>query len=64
MRRMLDQTRHAALAKDEAESAALKRKVQATDRRIDLVVYELYGLAPEEIAVVDAWREGASAPLL
>ncbi|NLD57533.1 MAG: SAM-dependent DNA methyltransferase, partial [Methanomicrobiales archaeon] len=64
MRRMLDQVRHAALAKDEALAMALKRKVQATDRRIDLVVYELYGLAPEEIAVVDAWREGASAPLL
>lgn len=63
VRRMLDQTRHAALAKDEALAAALKRKVQATDRRIDLLVYELYGLAPEEIAVVDAGREDEIAPL-
>lgn len=60
VQRMLDQTRHADSAKDEAEAAALKRKVQVTDRRIDMLVYELYGLEPEEIAVVDAWRDDAN----
>ncbi len=63
VQRMLDQTRHAASAKDEALAAALKRNVQATDRRIDLLVYELYGLVPEEIAVVDARREDEIVPL-
>ena len=31
----------------------LQRQVEATDRQIDTVVYELYGLTAEEIAVVE-----------
>lgn len=39
------------------EKAALQRRIDMTDRQIDRLVYDLYGLTPEEIAVV----EGASA---
>jgi len=39
------------------EKAALQRRIEMTDRQIDRLVYELYELTPEEIAVV----EGATA---
>ena len=31
----------------------LQRQIEATDRQIDLLVYELYGLTDEEIAIVE-----------
>ena len=31
-----------------------KRQIGATDRQIDALVYELYGLTEEEIGVVEA----------
>jgi hypothetical protein len=34
--------------------SALSRRIAATDRQIDELVYELYGLTKEEIAVVEA----------
>ena len=37
--------------------AALQRRIEATDRQIDVLVYELYGLTDAEIAVVE--HEGA-----
>ena len=37
--------------------AALQRRIEATDRQIDALVYELYGLTDAEIAVVE--HEGA-----
>jgi hypothetical protein len=37
--------------------AALQRRIEATDRQIDALVYELYGLTDAEIAVVE--QEGA-----
>jgi hypothetical protein len=30
-----------------------QRRITATDAQIDALVYELYGLTPEEIAVVE-----------
>ncbi|MBK9094909.1 MAG: N-6 DNA methylase [Anaerolineae bacterium] len=39
------------------EKAALQRRIEATDRQIDALVYELYGLTDAEIAVVE--QEGA-----
>ena len=39
------------------ERAVLQRRVTATDRRIDHLVYTLYGLTPEEIALVEAATE-------
>ena len=37
----------------ERERAVLANAVQTTDRKIDDLVYELYGLTPEEIALVE-----------
>ncbi|HUU98974.1 MAG TPA: hypothetical protein VM487_24850 [Phycisphaerae bacterium] len=33
--------------------AALRRQIDATDRQIDRLVYELYGLTDEEIRIVE-----------
>jgi len=35
------------------EQTALQRQIEATDRQIDALVYELYGLTEEEIAIVE-----------
>ena len=35
------------------EKTALQRQVDAIDRQIDLLVYELYGLTEEEIRVIE-----------
>ena len=35
------------------DEIALKRQIEATDRQIDALVYELYGLTEEEIGVVE-----------
>jgi hypothetical protein len=37
----------------ESEKAVLQNAVTATDQQIDALVYELYGLTPEEIALVE-----------
>jgi len=41
-------------ATSEREKAALQNAVSATDRQIDELVYDLYGLTPEEIALVES----------
>jgi len=35
------------------EQEALRRQIDATDGRIDRLVYELYGLTDEEIKIVE-----------
>jgi hypothetical protein len=40
-------------AKSESERTTLQNAVTATDRQIDQLVYELYNLTPEEIALVE-----------
>ena len=35
------------------EKEMLKREIAATDRQIDALVYELYGLTEEEIRIVE-----------
>ena len=37
----------------ESEKATLQNAVTATDQQIDQLVYELYRLTPEEIALVE-----------
>lgn len=44
--------RHA-LATSEREKTVLQRQIDATDRKIDKLVYDLYGLTAEEIAIVE-----------
>jgi hypothetical protein len=35
------------------DETALQRQIEATDRQIDALVYELYGLTEEEIEIVE-----------
>jgi len=51
--RMLALHRQLAAAKIEPEKTALQRQIEATDRQIDALVYELYGLTDEEIKIVE-----------
>jgi hypothetical protein len=40
-------------AKTDHEKTMLQRQIDATDSQIDKLVYELYDLTPEEIAIVE-----------
>jgi hypothetical protein len=40
-------------AGSDSEREVLQRQIEATDRQIDTLVYELYGLTAEEVAVVE-----------
>jgi len=46
------------LAKTAQEKTILQRQIDSTDRRIDELVYELYGLTEEEIKIVEGTNEG------
>ena len=50
---MLDLNKRLAAANTEQEKTVLKRQIEAADRQIDALVYELYGLTDEEIALVE-----------
>ena len=54
---MLGLHKQLAVAKSEAQKAIMQRQIDATDAEIDRLVYDLYGLTAEEIALV----EGPSA---
>jgi hypothetical protein len=43
------------------EKIALQRQIEATDREIDTLVYELYGLTEEEIRIVEGKGPGDQA---
>jgi type I restriction-modification system DNA methylase subunit len=51
---MLSLNKQLAAAKTPHEQASLRGQIDATDRQIDAIVYELYGLTEEEIAIVEA----------
>ncbi len=53
---MLTLHQQLAAAKTPQDTNLLQRQIDATDRQIDQLVYALYGLTDEEIALV----EGAS----
>jgi hypothetical protein len=50
---MLDLNKKVQDARLEQEKTLLSRQIEATDAAIDTLVYELYGLTPEEIAIVE-----------
>jgi SAM-dependent methyltransferase len=52
-RRMLVYHDQLAFAIDEPAREIFQKKIERTDRQIDALVYELYGLTAEEIAVVE-----------
>jgi hypothetical protein len=53
VQQMLDLHQRLAEVKTEHEKTALRRQIDATDRQIDQLVYELYSLTPEEIRLVE-----------
>ncbi len=50
---MLNRCEQLAGARIERERTVLRLQISATDRQIDSLVYELYGLADEEISIVE-----------
>jgi hypothetical protein len=50
---MLDLHKSFAAARTAHEKTALQRQIDATDRQIDQLVYELYGLTDDEIRIVE-----------
>ncbi len=53
MQAMLDLHKALSSAGPEHERTLLARRIEATDRQIDRLVYELYGLTEEEIGIVE-----------
>ncbi|MBM4421774.1 MAG: restriction endonuclease subunit M [Chloroflexi bacterium] len=51
---MLELHKRKAGAKDSAEETRLQRVIDSTDKQIDALVYELYSLTADEIAVVES----------
>ncbi len=56
-RRARDLQEHWILAKTAHDRDLLSRQIEVTDREIDRLVYELYDLTPEEIAIVEKATE-------
>ena len=50
---MLDLNAQLGNAKTDHERSALEHQIEHTDREIDQLVYDLYGLSEEEIALVE-----------
>ena len=51
--RMLELHKQLAEAKTPQAKTVLQRQIEATDRQIDRLVFELYGLTEEEIKIVE-----------
>jgi len=51
--RMLNLRKQLPKAKTPHEQESLKRTIEATDNQIDALVYALYGLTENEIAIVE-----------
>jgi hypothetical protein len=51
--RMLDLHNKLAAATIPADKKLYERQIEATDAEIDALVYELYGLTEEEMAIVE-----------
>lgn len=50
---MLELHKRKASANTQNEQQLYQRQIDVTDRQIDALVYELYGLMEEEIAIVE-----------
>ena len=53
VRRGIDREKSCRSAKNDPERGTLQEKIRATDRQIDALVYQLYGLTAEEIEIVE-----------
>ncbi len=56
MERMLDLNKKKAAEKNPDILDQIETQISATDRQIDRLVYELYALTPEEIAIVEGGK--------
>ena len=45
-----------------ADRELIERQIDATDRQIDTLVYDLYALTPAEIAIVEGVAAGGNGP--
>ena len=59
---MLALHERSAEARIERERTVIQYQIDATDRQIDRLVYELYGLTEEEIAVVEEGARRSNSP--
>jgi adenine-specific DNA-methyltransferase len=50
---MLELYKHLSDAKTDQENRLIVQEIESTDRQIDSLVYGLYGLTTDEIAVVE-----------
>lgn len=50
---MLALHRRLAASRTDHEQTRLQRQIDATDRQIDRLVYDLYGLTEEEIRIIE-----------
>ncbi|MBM4056322.1 MAG: hypothetical protein FJ264_16955 [Planctomycetes bacterium] len=50
---MLSLHKQIASVKTDHDKTVIQRQIDATDRQIDRLVYELYGLTEEEIKIVE-----------
>jgi hypothetical protein len=55
---MLDLHKRLPEAKTATDRDLIQRQIDATDKQIDALVYELYGLTEEEIAIVEGTAQG------
>ena len=62
---MLQLHKRLAQARTDHDKTTIKRQIEATDRQIDRLVYELYELTEDEMAIVEeaGMRESAGAVL-
>ena len=51
--KMLDLNKKLSAAKIPDDKTKIQRQIDATDKKIDKLVYELYGLTEEEIKIVE-----------
>lgn len=56
--RMLDLHKRLASAKSPDDKTRFQRQIDASDREIDRLVYDLYGLTEEEIKIIEEGAEG------
>ena len=53
VKQILELHKQSASAKTDHDKTVIQRQIDATDRQIDLLVYELYGLTEDEIKIVE-----------
>jgi predicted nucleic acid-binding Zn-ribbon protein len=59
---MLKLHKQLAAAKTSHEKSLIQRQIDATDKQIDQLVYELYDLTDEEIRIVEEATKSVSDP--